>query len=88
MAMLRAGLAVAAILIGAVAVLLGALVTLSALRSGSIEMSHGLGTKAVAETVILATEAARFWQLVFALGIAPAVIGAAAAWWGWRTIDR
>jgi mannose/fructose/N-acetylgalactosamine-specific phosphotransferase system component IID len=88
MAMLRAGLAVAAMFIGAIAALLGVIVVLSALNTGAVQFSYGHGADSVSETVSRATDAARYWRLVTALGFAPAVIGALAARWGWRTIDR
>jgi mannose/fructose/N-acetylgalactosamine-specific phosphotransferase system component IID len=88
MAMLRAGLAVAAMLIGAISVLLGVIVVLSALKTGAVQFSYGHGADAVSETVSRASDAARYWRLVTALGLAPAIVGALAARWGWRTIDR
>lgn len=84
MPMLRAGMAVAALLIGAIAAFLGVVVTASALRNGAISLTYG----AVSETVTLAADATRYWQFVVLLGIVPAVVGALAARWGWRAINR
>ncbi len=87
MAMLRAGLAVAAMFIGGIAAFLGVVVALSALRSGSIQYSYGTGTEAVLETVTRAADAARYWQLFVTLCVVPAVLGTLAARWGWRAIN-
>lgn len=86
MPMFRAGLAVAAMLIGAIAAFLGVILIASALQSGAISLSYGSGANAVSETVTRAGNASRYWQLVAALGIAPAIFGTLAARWGWRTI--
>ncbi|MEQ1653206.1 MAG: hypothetical protein ABL897_12015 [Hyphomicrobium sp.] len=88
MTMFRAVLAVAMMFIGAIAAFLGVVLLLSALQSGSIQLSYGSGADAVTETASRATDAARYWRLVGALGIAPAVLGTFAARWGWRTINR
>ena len=88
MSMFRAGLAVAALLIGAIAAFLGTVIIFSALKSGSIQFSYGLGAAAVTETASRATDAAQYWRLVAELGLAPAIVGALAVGWGWRTINR
>lgn len=88
MPMLRAGLAVAAVLIGAVAALLGIILIVSALRTGSLNLSYGSGSGAVSETITRAADAGRFWQYVLAIGVVPAILGAGAARWGWRAMSR
>ena len=88
MGMLHAGLAVAAMFIGAIGAFLGVVILISALQSGSIHLSYGTGAGAVTETVSRTGEAARYWQYLIALGAAPAVFGSLAARWGWRAINR
>lgn len=87
MPMLRAGLAVAAMFIGAIAAFLGVVVAISALRSGSIQMSYGSGPDAVLDTVSRAADAVRYWKIFFALCVVPTVLGTLAARWGWRAIN-
>lgn len=88
MTMFRAGLAVAALLIGGIAAFLGIVVTFSALKTGGVSLSYGSGETAVAETITKAADAARYWRLVIGLGVAPALLGTIAALWGWRSISR
>ncbi len=88
MSMFRAGLAAAAVFIGAIAALLGVVMLVSALGSGTIAISYGAGANAVAETVSRAGDPGRFWRLVAALGVAPLVLGAGAALWGNRQLRR
>ncbi len=88
MSMFRAGLAAAAVFIGAIAALLGVVMMASALGSGTIALTYGAGANAVAETVSRAGDPSRFWQLVAALGFAPLVLGAAAVLWGSRQLRR
>lgn len=85
--MLRVGLAVSAMFIGAIAAFLGAVMLLSALRSGSIQFSYGTGADVVNDTVTLAGDAARFWKYVVGLGVLPVIGGVLAARWGWRAIN-
>ena len=87
MTMLKAGLAVAMILIGAVAVILGATLLFSALKTGTIQLSYGTGAAMQSETITQAGNAARFWQFAIALGVAPLVLGVAAVRAGWRSIN-
>lgn len=84
MPMLRAGMAVAALLLGAIAAFLGVVVTVSALSTGAISVSYG----SVSETITRTADAARYWQFVMMLGLAPAVLGALIARGGWRAINR
>ena len=88
MAMLRAGLAIGSIIIGAIAAFLGVVLMVSALKSGSIQFSYSTGGDVVSETASRATDAVRYWRLVGLLGVAPAILGILAAWWGWRTINK
>lgn len=88
MPLFRAGLAVSAMLIGAIAAFLGVILTASALQTGAISLSYGNGDSAVSETITRAADAARYWQLLVALGLAPAILGALSAHWGWRAINR
>lgn len=88
MTMFRAGLAVAMVVIGGIAALLGAILLVSAFSSGSIAVSYGAGAGAVAETITRAGDPDRFMNLVLMLGVAPFLFGAAAAWWGMRTLKR
>ena len=88
MSMLRAGLTVAVILIGGVAALLGGVMLMSALKTGAMNISYGHGDSAVAETVTLASDSARFWKFVIGLGVAPLAGGLLAARWGWHAINR
>ncbi len=86
MTLLKAGLAVAAILIGAIAAFLGGVLLLSALKTGAIQISYGTGAEALSETITLASDSARFWRLVAMLGVAPLGLGILAARWGWLRI--
>ncbi|HPG89735.1 MAG TPA: hypothetical protein PLD46_08775 [Hyphomicrobium sp.] len=88
MPLFRAGMAVAAMLIGAIAAVLGIVLLWSALHSGSISLSYGSGANVVSETISQASDGMRYWQLVIALGLAPAMLGTFAAIWGWRAIRR
>lgn len=88
MTMWQAGMAVAMVLIGGIAALLGGVVLLSSLSSGSIALSYGAGSTAVAETVTHAGDPSRFMYLVALLGGAPFVLGGLAAWWGMRRLRR
>jgi hypothetical protein len=75
-------------LIGAIAAILGVILIWSALQTGSISLSYGSEENLVSEIVSRTADAARYWQLVAGLGIAPAVLGLLAAIWGWRAINR
>lgn len=88
MTMFRAGLAVAGVIIGAIAALLGLVMLVSALKSGVIDMSYGSGANTVSQSVSRAGDPGRFWQFVAALGVAPLVLGTAAAMWGNRQLRR
>lgn len=88
MPMFRAGLAVAAMLLGAIAAFMGAVMIASALQTGTVSLSYNSGDSIISETVTRAGDTVRYWQLVAALGIAPVVLGVLAARWGWQTINR
>ena len=62
MTMFRAGLAVAMVVIGGIAALLGAILLVSAFSSGSIAVSYGAGAGAVAETITRAGDPDRFMK--------------------------
>jgi hypothetical protein len=86
MPMLKAGFAVALVFLGAVMALLGVVLTLSALKSGAINVSYGTGTGSVAETITQSADAARYWKFLIGLGVLPVVLGGLSARWGWRRI--
>lgn len=88
MTMMRAGMAVALVIIGGCAAFLGAVVLISGLSTGSIALSYGEGARATSEVVTRSADAARFMRLLLALGAAPLALGSLAAWWGWRTLRR
>lgn len=88
MPMFRAGLAVAAMLLGAIAAFTGVVMIASSLQSGSVSLSYNSGDSIISETVTRAGDAVRYWQLVAALGVAPVVLGGLAARWGWLTVNR
>lgn len=88
MTMFKAGFAVALTVIGAIAALLGAAITVGGLRTGEIGLSYGVGATAVADTVTRAANPDHFWRLLMGFGAAPLVLGAVAALWGWRTLKR
>jgi hypothetical protein len=86
MPMLKAGFAVALVFLGAIMAFLGAVLTLSALKTGSINVSYGTGADAIAETISQSAESARYWKFLIALGVLPMVLGGIGARWGWRQI--
>ena len=88
MSMFKAGIALALIIIGGLAALLGTAVSIGAIKTGVIELSYGAGADAVAQTVTQAAEPERFWRFVMGFGLTPLVLGAIAAFWGWRTLQR
>lgn len=88
MSMLRAGLIVGVIFVGAIAALLGLVIMLSALKTGVITIGYGSGESAISETIARTVDEARFWQFFVALGLLPFVGGILGARWGWRTINR
>ncbi|MFN0217793.1 MAG: hypothetical protein ACKVP4_03145 [Hyphomicrobium sp.] len=84
MAMFKAAMAVAAILIGAIAAVLGAIVIVSAIANGSILVITG--PTETGEAVSRATSPADFYRLVAIFGVAPFLAGALAVRLGWRAI--
>jgi hypothetical protein len=88
MTMFKAGFAVALAAIGAIAALLGAAITVGALRTGEIGLSYGAGASAVTDTATRAANPEHFWRLLMGFGVAPLVLGLIAAVWGWRTLQR
>lgn len=85
MALFKAAMAVAAILIGTIAAGLGALVTVSALSNGAIHLIFGAAE--TTEIVTRAASPAEFYKLVAAFGVAPFVTGVLAVFLGWRWIS-
>ena len=88
MSMLRAGLTVGLLLIGAISALFGTVIIVSALKTGSISISYGAGQNSVAETISRASDAGRYYQYFIGLGLVPIIAGILAARWGWRAINR
>ena len=86
MPILKAGFAAAAVIIGAIGALFGLVLLVSALKSGTVQISYGTGADLKTDIFERATNAASYWRTVAALGIAPLVVGVLAARWGWRTI--
>lgn len=74
------------VLFGGAGVLIGAVMTYSALSSGMVMVSYTASGKAVAETVLRATDPDRYWRYVGFIGALPLLLGAAAAWFGVRRI--
>lgn len=88
MTMLKLGMYIAAAFIGAIALFLGVIVTIAAVRSGQIQFSYGAGARLVTEVVTKAADETRFWQLVGLLGAVPAFVGALVMRWGWNGLQR
>ncbi len=86
MPLLKAGFAVALTFLGAIMVFLGAVLTLSALKTGAISVSYGTGTGSVAETITQSADAARYWKFLIGLGVLPMLLGGLSVCWGWRRI--
>lgn len=86
MPVFRAGVTVGLLMIGAIMVLLGAILLLSALSSGEIYLSRG-GVPDAPELIARASDAARYWQYVFGLGALPVVLGFLLTRWAWRQIE-
>lgn len=86
MPFLRVGVAIMMVVLGAAGVLMGAAVSVSALRSGEISYSKATAVPGKAVTVSREADSAEFWKLFALLGLAPTVLGAAAAMWGWRNV--
>lgn len=86
MMMLRAGMAVGMVVFGLAGALIGAVVLLSALRTGGISLSYGSGARALTQVLTYADEPARFLQFTALLGVGPLLAGLAAARWGLRAI--
>ncbi len=88
MPMLKAGLAVGAIVIGAIATFMGFTLIVTALTGDEITYTYGPPGEVVKETITRAADAARYWQLVGLLGVLPIVLGLIGVRWGWNTIRR
>lgn len=86
MTIFRAGMAVVCVFIGGIAALLGAVVLISGLSSGTLSLSWGVGAAAASQVVTRASDPQHFAMLLGLLGGGPLVLGALAAWWGWRTL--
>jgi hypothetical protein len=74
------------VVIGGISALLGTVVLFSALSSGSISLSYLHEGGTVAKTVTRDGDFNGFVQYAIMLGLAPAVLGAAAAVWGMRAL--
>ena len=86
MPFLRIGVAIMMVVLGAAGVLMGAAVVVSALRTGEISYLKATAVPGKAVTVSREADGGEFWKLLALLGLAPAVLGAAAAIWGWRNV--
>lgn len=88
MAMLKIVFFGGLVVLGAVAVFLGAVFLLSVGSEGPISISYVRQGETVIETVRKAEDPARFWRLYTTLGIAPLLLGAMAAALGMRALRR
>lgn len=68
----------------AVAVFMGAAVTLSALATGSITYSFSSGADVITRTATLAGEPGLYWQRLAIIGLSPIALGGLGLWWGRR----
>lgn len=76
------------VLLGSVAVFLGVVFLLATGYDGPIAISYLRDGQTVVETVRKADDAGRYWRLYTIMGLAPLMLGAAAAWLGVRTLRR
>lgn len=74
------------VLFGGASVLIGAVMSFSALSSGMVIISYTADGKAVAETVLRSADSDRFWRYVGFIGVLPLVLGAATTWFGLRKL--
>lgn len=88
MSILKAGLAAGAMFIGAIAALLGFVLTLSALKTGAVTITYGETGQVIKETVTQAADSGRYWRLVATLGGLPILLGVVSFRWGRRTLKR
>ena len=74
------------VVLGGVAVFLGAIVIASSLHVGSLTLNYEVDGKPVVESISRAGDAARYWKLFSLMGVLPCILGIAAVWWGVRTL--
>lgn len=86
MAIFKLGFFAVAAFISGVAVFVGCVLMLAALKSGQISMSYVSGGQPVSETVTQALDNGRFWLLFVVIGLAPAVLGTGALVYSVRRI--
>lgn len=84
MPMFKAAMAVAAVFFGAISTVLGAIVTVSALATGTISIVREAGPSV---PLSFSDDPASFVFLLAAVGLAPLLIGAIAVRWVWRRIS-
>lgn len=80
----KIGFAIAGVFIGGISALVGAVVTLLALKSGEIGVT--MSNVAPGVMVSRAADPSRYWTDVTLFGILPAVLGAAASFYAWRRL--
>ena len=88
MPFLRLGVMVMLLVLGVAGVLIGGVITHSALTQGAITYSGVRDGRPVGATVTRAAEPDRFWRLVALFGLLPLLGGAVAAVGGWRGLMR
>ena len=88
MAIFRMGFHAGLVLIGAIAVFVGLAVAGIALKDGSLTYSYLVDGQRVAQTIARAANADRYWQMLMLWGGIPILLGALAAWHGWRQLTR
>ena len=76
----------AAAFLAGVAIFMGAVMMITSLQNGAVVLSYSSAGKNITETISLAADSARFWKLFTAMGVAPAVLGAAAMWYSVRKL--
>ena len=88
MPLMRVALLGGVVFLGAVGLFLGGVVMLTSWQNGAITLSWTDAGRDVTQTVTRAGDAARFWRLYGTMGLAPAVLGAAAMIFGIGALRR
>lgn len=83
MPILRFAVLIFLVVAGGAAVLMGAVILLSALTSGTVMMTYVANGQPIAETVLRAADPGRYWRLVGLIGALPVLLGAASLVFGW-----